>query len=237
MSANNCSAKLTPSTSSSRRRYFTTAGMNQVKSNFAMSPAMEAREVKRISSPDHWACRASRLRDSGRPTVGDWIRARPSSMRARRKKLMSPVAPLHGSPCCALLARDAPIPIAGKGVFASRAGSTRTRLATSPSFLAANSRPCASSARPSCANSCAIWSGSAATPCSRAIITRQAMPLSCSVARLGGSGGAPSARAGPEASGASSVGSDMLFSSQGFLSSVPGCRDHRSQGDLLLGRE
>jgi hypothetical protein len=29
----------------------------------------------------------------------------------------------------------------------------------------------------------------------------------------------------------------MLFSSQGFLSSVPGCRDHRSQGDLLLGRE
>jgi len=52
-SMKNWSTNETSSTSSSARRYFTTAGMNQLKSNFASSPDIEAREVIWINSPDH----------------------------------------------------------------------------------------------------------------------------------------------------------------------------------------
>ncbi len=50
-SANNCSTNEIPSTSSSSQRYLTTAGMNQEKSNFASSPASEAREVNSNMRP------------------------------------------------------------------------------------------------------------------------------------------------------------------------------------------
>ncbi len=46
-----CKANDTSSTSPSSRRYLTIAGMNQVKSKRASSPASDAREVNRINSP------------------------------------------------------------------------------------------------------------------------------------------------------------------------------------------
>ncbi|MCY1561879.1 hypothetical protein D9M68_991950 [compost metagenome] len=66
------------------------AGMNQVKSNRAISPASEAREVNRINSPVQRACSSAREIDSGRPALGDWIRALSASTLARMKNSTRP---------------------------------------------------------------------------------------------------------------------------------------------------
>ena len=54
-----CSTKLISNTSPSSLRYLTRAGMNQEKSNFAKSPASEARLVMRMSSPVQWLAKTS----------------------------------------------------------------------------------------------------------------------------------------------------------------------------------
>ncbi|MNR07576.1 hypothetical protein D3C85_1237010 [compost metagenome] len=65
-SAKICNTKDTSSTSPSSLRYLTMAGMNQVKSNFDNSPANEASERIRISSPLQRASSASKSSTSGR---------------------------------------------------------------------------------------------------------------------------------------------------------------------------
>jgi hypothetical protein len=69
-SAKSCRTKETSSTSPSNLRYLTTAGMNQLKSNRASSPASDAREVNRIRSPLQRAAKSAVLRTCGRGAAG-----------------------------------------------------------------------------------------------------------------------------------------------------------------------
>ncbi len=73
-SAKSCRTKDTSNTSPSSLRYLTTAGMNQVKSNFASSPASEAREANRISPPLQRASNSASASTCGRSLRGSWIR-------------------------------------------------------------------------------------------------------------------------------------------------------------------
>lgn len=164
INANSCSAKLTASTSPSSRRYFTIAGMNQVKSNFASSPATDAFDAIRMSSPDQRRSNSSRSSVSGRPTRGSWMRTRPSSIRAKMKNRTAP------SSVRALA-------IAGNGVVASLDIDTDTDFARTPSFLDAN-RMSATPKNPPSPNSCRSWSGSTGSPWNLAMMTRQVNPES-----------------------------------------------------------
>ncbi len=52
INANNCITTETANTSIKMRRYLMTAGMNQVKSNLANEPKIEAREATSINTPE-----------------------------------------------------------------------------------------------------------------------------------------------------------------------------------------
>jgi hypothetical protein len=167
--AKSCRTKETSSTSPSSLRYLTTAGMNQVKSNFARSPASEAREVSRISSPLQRVSKSANDNTWGRSTRGSWIRTFCSSTRARMTKLPS-----------------FSMASAGSGVCERRATSVATFFALSPSCFAA-SRICGTPKRwPGSRKSWASWSASAAMLWKRASMTRPTSPLSGSGADPGG---------------------------------------------------
>ncbi len=137
------------------------AGINQLKSKRARSPANEASERIRISSPLQRASKSSKLSTSGRCAWGSWISALPSSRRAMIKKRPSSA-----------------VAIAGSGVWLKRDNELRAALAFRPSFFAAISSSARPNWRPSSANSWVSCSGEAATLWKRASMTKQARPVS-----------------------------------------------------------
>ena len=147
-SANNCSTTDTASTSKKIRRYLTTAGINQVKSNFASDPSTEAREASKISRPEKRASNCSRAHTSGRPRSASCTRKRSPSTLANTKCRPSS----HQTK-------------AGRASRCKRSVLWETNLAFRPNPFAANSH-CSrdkSSLLPS-ANRCRISAGLAAMP-------------------------------------------------------------------------
>ena len=162
--ANSCSTIDTIRTSSSSLRYFTIAGINQLKSKRASSPTSDAREASRIKSPVQCSENSSNDIQTGCADIGRCISSRvPASVFSTRPTMAK-------SP-------DVSLKIAGVATFSKRSGFTWRCSANRPRWRAAcriafDENPAGDS--PNSWSNCAA---SVAIPCARAIVTRQLRPV------------------------------------------------------------
>jgi len=137
--------------------------MNQLKSKRDSSPAREARDANRISSPFQLSVNSSKGSQVGSGSEGRWISTRVAvSLDSTRPRMPKPPSRSRK--------------MAGTAILCKRSGRTRRRSAASPRRRAACNIAAAENSPRCSPHSCRSCCGSDAMPCARAIVTRHTSP-------------------------------------------------------------